>query len=121
MTCPGCAYEGPYAAMRCPQCRSIFDTEAVERLGHLVYLRERLEGWRAEGLLSYKDANTVLGLTHAEIGALATRLEPAALRATTSAVPAASVLTAPPEPAAAPAAAVPAAAAADTVTERLPE
>src|SRR3954467_9699293 len=108
MNCPSCAYESPYAAVRCPQCRSIFDTEAIERLGHLVYLRERLEGWRAEGLLSYKDTNTVLGLTHAEIGALATRLEPAALGALATAGPAASVLTAPPAPATAPPSVVPA-------------
>ena len=62
MNCPGCAYQSPYAAMRCPQCRQIFDSEAVETLGHLVYLRERLEGWRAAGVLDADDAAEALSL-----------------------------------------------------------
>src|SRR4051812_33328180 len=74
MNCPSCAYQSPYAAMRCPQCRQIFDSEAVETLGHLVYLRERLENWRINGMLAADDAADVLSLTEQEIKTLATKL-----------------------------------------------
>jgi hypothetical protein len=82
MNCPSCAYQSPYAAMRCPQCRQVFDTEAVETLGHLVYLRERLENWRAEGRLHPGDAAEMLSLAEQEIKTLATRLALAPLDVT---------------------------------------
>ena len=78
MNCPSCAYQSPYAAMRCPGCRTVFDSEAVETLWHLVYLRERLERWRAEGVLTPEAAEAVLAAAEREISALQGRLVPTA-------------------------------------------
>jgi hypothetical protein len=113
MNCPSCAYQSPYAAMRCPQCRAIFDSEAVETLGHLVYLRERLEAWKLAGLIGAKDAAEVLRLADQEINTLGEKLVPVPLAV---GAPTASIVVAPAQPVAVPVSVV-----GEGVADHLPE
>src|SRR5262245_3239381 len=56
--------------MRCPSCRGVFNSEGLERLWHLTYLRDRLERWRSEGVLGEEAAEAVLADTDREIATL---------------------------------------------------
>jgi len=79
MNCPRCAYESPYAAVRCPGCRTIFDGEALETLWHLIYVRDRLARWRADSVLAPEAADAALAAAEHEIAALQARLAPTAV------------------------------------------
>jgi len=74
VNCPLCAYESQYAAMRCPSCRTVFDSEALESLWHLVYLRDRLTRWRADGILGPEATEAALAAAEREIADLHARL-----------------------------------------------
>ena len=86
MNCPLCAYESQYAAMRCPGCRTVFDSEALETLWHLVYLRDRLTRWRADGILGAEAAEAALAAAEREIAELHVRLVPMAPSAATAGI-----------------------------------
>ena len=46
MECPSCSFTTSVQAMRCPQCASVFDLEAMEEYEHLAYLLSKLRNWR---------------------------------------------------------------------------
>jgi hypothetical protein len=60
MKCPRCEYVSAFDKVRCPQCDSLFDAEALEELSHLKFTRDRLNTWRQSGMLSTSDAGLAL-------------------------------------------------------------
>ena len=100
MECPRCTYRSPYEVVCCPRCRTAFDAESLEELAHLVYLRDRLDEWREEGLLSAEVADRAVWEIEQEVRELRAALD---LRARATSTLTTAALAAPP-PASTPAA-----------------
>lgn len=76
MKCPRCHDQSPDETVRCATCRAPFNARQLEELGHLSYLRRRLDEWRAEGLVPTEVADRALRAAGREVAELELRLGP---------------------------------------------